>query len=262
MTAMPWSMSPATYALKSFGSRSAIHTTRLLNVTMRAPSSRRVSTTNPGASRVCTAPTSRMASQMPSAGASTWISLRMDAMCVPSAPETPDAAGCEKGSLGGQELLQLLARPLALVERTLELCGVCLEARDDPLVALVEEIEDLELGVHVVSLGLLELREQRAPKAGRHRVGLSFPAPELDMRLVRGVAERDEPVGRGRALAPECLDEFPLPRGRVAPGGLGRQDVRRCQDRQQQGAQDRLAHARLTLSPARFEASCPTPCRR
>jgi len=54
----------------------------LPNVTTRAASSSRVSTTKPGASRVCTAPTSAIASHTAPGFASTTISRCIDAMAV------------------------------------------------------------------------------------------------------------------------------------------------------------------------------------
>ena len=48
-----------------------------------APGSRRVSVTNPGTSRVCSAPTSRIADQTASVPALVKISLRMDPICGP-----------------------------------------------------------------------------------------------------------------------------------------------------------------------------------
>src|SRR3989475_258994 len=56
----------------------------LPNVTTRAPSSRRVSTTNPGTRRWCSAPTARTAAQTFSALLSSRISLRMLAMMTSS----------------------------------------------------------------------------------------------------------------------------------------------------------------------------------
>src|SRR5262249_904948 len=56
----------------------------LPKVTTRASASRRVSTTNPGTSRVCSAPTSRTAAQTFSALVSSAISLRMLAMMTSS----------------------------------------------------------------------------------------------------------------------------------------------------------------------------------
>src|SRR3989449_7107089 len=68
---------------RASSSRSTISsrtTMPLPNVTTRAPSSRRVSTTNPGTRRWCSAPTSRTAAQTFSALLSSRISLRMLAM--------------------------------------------------------------------------------------------------------------------------------------------------------------------------------------
>src|SRR5262245_8892917 len=55
----------------------------LPNVTMRAPFSSFVSTTKPGTTRWWSAPTSRSASQTRSGLASTWISLRIEAIEMP-----------------------------------------------------------------------------------------------------------------------------------------------------------------------------------
>src|SRR5262249_37190163 len=52
----------------------------LPKVTTRAPSSSLVSTTKPGTSRWCSAPTSRSAAQAVSGRASIWISLRIEAI--------------------------------------------------------------------------------------------------------------------------------------------------------------------------------------
>src|SRR5215469_1242481 len=58
-------------------------TTPLTNVTTRAPSSRRVSVTNPGARRRCTAPTSRITSHTASGEVLSINSLRMVATADP-----------------------------------------------------------------------------------------------------------------------------------------------------------------------------------
>jgi len=68
------------------------------------------------------------------------------------------------------------------------LADLVLQASDATTIALVEKIEDLDLGVQVFPLSLLELREQGCPKIGRHRIGLALFAPELGHRLPLGIA--------------------------------------------------------------------------
>src|SRR5262245_11684730 len=67
----------------------------LPKVTIRASRSRRVSTTNPGTRRVCSAPTSRTAAQTFSALVSSGISLRMLAMMTSSFRRSSYAAHAE-----------------------------------------------------------------------------------------------------------------------------------------------------------------------
>src|SRR5512133_207712 len=62
----------------------------LPKVTTRAPGSRRVSTTNPGTRRVCSAPTSRIASQAASGAARVVISLWMEAISVAPRPSAEE----------------------------------------------------------------------------------------------------------------------------------------------------------------------------
>jgi hypothetical protein len=61
--------------------------------------------------------------------------------------------------LVGEKLLQILAGPLALFQRPFDLADLLLQASNATTIALVEKIEDLDLGVHVFPLRLLELRE-------------------------------------------------------------------------------------------------------
>src|SRR3989454_1674941 len=80
-------------AASSTSTISSRATRPLPKVTTLAPSSRRVSTTNPGTRRSCTAPTSRTAAQTLSGRLSMRISLRIDAIptsCgLPSSPRDP-----------------------------------------------------------------------------------------------------------------------------------------------------------------------------
>src|SRR5215470_6433041 len=72
---------------RASSSRSTISSRTIMplpKVTTRASASRRVSTTNPGTRRVCSAPTSRTAAQTFSALVSSGISLRMLAMMTSS----------------------------------------------------------------------------------------------------------------------------------------------------------------------------------
>src|SRR5712691_9239349 len=128
-----------------------------------------------------------------------------------------------------QQLLQLVARLLAPFELPVEPADLLLEAGDDAAVTLVEEVEDLELAVHVLLPGLLELREEGGPEHGRDRVGTALGALELGEGLLLGVAERNEPVGRGRVLAPQRLDERLLTRGAVVFVRRRRRDKRRSE---------------------------------
>ena len=67
----------ATSSRSTIGSRTSMP---LANVTTLASDSRRVAITNPGTSRVCRAPTSRIAAQTSSGSAVVSISLRIDAI--------------------------------------------------------------------------------------------------------------------------------------------------------------------------------------
>src|SRR6188472_840688 len=66
------------------------------NVTMRASPSTTVSTTNPGTSRVWSAPTSRIADQTAPAGAMVSTCLVMDAMGSSSGAGGRDAVGADR----------------------------------------------------------------------------------------------------------------------------------------------------------------------
>src|SRR3989449_179332 len=70
-------------AASSTSTISSRATRPLPKVTTLAPSSRRVSTTNPGTRRSCTAPTSRTAAPTLSGGLSVRVSLRVDAIPTP-----------------------------------------------------------------------------------------------------------------------------------------------------------------------------------
>src|SRR6266567_6534208 len=100
-----------------------------------------------------------------------------------------------------QELLQFVARLLAPFKLPVEPADLLLEAGHDAAVTLVEEVEDLELAVHVLLPGLLELGEEGGPERGRGRISAALGALEFREGLLLGVAERNEPGSRGRVLA-------------------------------------------------------------
>src|SRR5262245_17113825 len=170
----------------------SLTTMPLPKVTTRAPGSRRVSTTNPGTSRVWSAPTSRMASQTAWTGADVTISLWMDGITSPRSPSSPR-------------------------------CGLApaLEAKGGPAVVHAEEAERPQaqplrdgpdgVPVHVQAGILRALPEEQPDRRGRaERLDRQW---QLGFELGPRAREQEHQLSRGRLherhvlRQPERLDD-------------------------------------------------------